>query len=97
MMACQDEVDMHKPAVQRFVAYRRVSTGKQGESGLGLEAQEECVGSFVAVAGGVLVASYTEVETGKTADRPELIKALDHARGVGATLIVAKLDRLFRD
>ena len=84
---------------RNFVAYYRVSTAKQGASGLGLEAQEAAATAFIAGkrADAKLLASYTEVESGKRDDRPELAKALDHARLTGATLLIAKLDRLSRD
>ena len=80
-----------------FVAYLRVSTVRQGESGLGLEAQRAAVEAFARQHGGAIVASYVEVETGKRADRPELAKALCAARKAKATLLIAKLDRLARN
>ena len=81
----------------KYVAYLRVSTGKQGRSGLGLEAQRETVQQFVAQRGGVIIApEYVEVESGKRDDRPELDTALARCRRTGATLVVAKLDRLSR-
>jgi DNA invertase Pin-like site-specific DNA recombinase len=80
---------------KRYVIYYRVSTKKQGRSGLGLEAQQVAVKALVG--DGVVLGSYTEIETGKTADRPELQKAIAHARMAGAILIVAKLDRLARN
>lgn len=81
----------------KYVAYLRVSTGKQGRSGLGLEAQRETVKQFVAQRGGVIIApEYVEIESGKRNDRPELDKALARCRRTGATLVVAKLDRLSR-
>jgi len=86
---------------QNYVGYYRVSTEKQGKSGLGLEAQQTAVEAFIANKGDAdakLVASFTEVESGKRSDnRPELTKALEHARLTGATLLIAKLDRLSRD
>jgi DNA invertase Pin-like site-specific DNA recombinase len=85
-----------QPTRPRFVGYVRVSTDRQGRSGLGLEAQEECVRSAVAARGGVVVAWFTEVETGKRADRPELAKAMAHARRAGAALVCAKLDPMAR-
>jgi DNA invertase Pin-like site-specific DNA recombinase len=80
-----------------FVAYLRVSTVRQGESGLGLEAQRAAVEAFARPLGGGIVASFVEVETGKRSDRPELAKALDAARKAKATLLIAKLDRLARN
>lgn len=83
-----------------FVAYHRVSTQRQGVSGLGLEAQEEAVIAYVRAQGGEMVGSYTEIESGKKtrkSKRPELKRALDHARQAHATLVVAKLDRLGRN
>ena len=82
----------------KFVAYLRVSTGKQGRSGLGLEAQREAVRHFVASHGGKIIApEFVEVETGKRNDRPHLENALKRCRLTGATLVVAKLDRLSRN
>jgi len=83
----------------KFVAYYRVSTQKQGQSGLGLEAQQAAVASY----GGAweLIREFVEVETGKGANpldkRPKLYTALDICRKQGATLIIAKLDRLARN
>jgi len=88
---------MIQPA-RKFVAYYRVSTAKQGQSGLGLEAQQESVRRFVKDRGGRLIAPpFVEVETGKRNDRPQLEQALKRCRATGATLIVAKLDRLSRN
>ena len=78
----------------KFVPYYRVSTAKQGRSGLGLEAQQASVQAYLK--DGQIVAEYIEVETGKRNDRPELAQAIEHARREGATLIIAKLDRLAR-
>lgn len=78
-----------------IVAYYRVSTRKQERSGLGLEGQQAAVQAFGADRR--ILAAYTEVETGKRADRPELAKALAHAKRARATLVVAKLDRLARN
>lgn len=79
----------------RFVAYYRVSTAKQGVSGLGLEAQRQTV--LQSVGDGELLEEFTEVESGKLNTRPQLLAALKHARLTKSTLIVAKLDRLSRN
>lgn len=81
----------------RFIAYFRVSTDKQGRSGLGLEAQAAAVHRHVAGGGGLILATFTEVESGKRNDRPELAKALAACRAQRATLVIAKLDRLARN
>lgn len=82
--------------MSRVVAYFRVSTEGQSKSGLGLEAQRQAVRSLCSGRGWEVVAEHTEVESGKRADRPELAKALRHAKLTGAVLVVAKLDRLSR-
>jgi len=85
-----------KPA--RFLAYLRVSTARQGRSGLGLEAQRAAVQRLVADRGGKLIApEYVEVESGRWDERPKLEAAFDRCRQTGATLVIAKLDRLSRD
>lgn len=84
-------------ATSKWVAYYRVSTQRQGRSGLGLEAQKHAVAEFLNGGRWKLVAEYTEVETGRNNDRPELQRALASCRMHGATLIIAKLDRLSRD
>ncbi|MFC3003849.1 recombinase family protein [Falsiroseomonas tokyonensis] len=81
----------------RFVAYYRVSTERQGRSGLGLDAQREAVARHVALACGTVVAAFQEVESGKRADRPQLAAALTACRAQRATLLIAKLDRLARN
>lgn len=81
----------------QWVSYLRVSTERQGRSGLGLEAQRAAVTSHIASAGGRLLSEYVEVESGKRDDRPQLVAALDTCRLTGATLLIAKLDRLSRD
>ena len=83
--------------LQRLVAYERVSTARQGASGLGLEAQRRTIEAFAASRGAEVLARFTEVESGRKADRPELAKALHLAKVTGATLVIAKLDRLSRN
>ena len=81
----------------RYVAYYRVSTQRQGRSGLGLEAQKSTVANFLkGVEGNVLDSEFTEVESGKKVNRIQLHKALARCQATGATLIIAKLDRLAR-
>jgi DNA invertase Pin-like site-specific DNA recombinase len=82
--------------MQKFVSYLRVSTQKQGASGLGLEAQRAAVQAHVADRG-ALVAEFVEVESGKNNARPELQRALQEAKRKGAVLVIAKLDRLARN
>jgi DNA invertase Pin-like site-specific DNA recombinase len=81
----------------KFVAYYRVSTQRQGRSGLGLEAQRTAVQDYLNGGDWRLAAEVTEIESGKRADRPELAEALKLCRLHGATLIIAKLDRLARN
>lgn len=81
----------------KAIAYYRVSTVAQGRSGLGLEAQQSAVQSLVAHRGFELLATFKEVESGKRNDRPQLRAALHYAKLTGATLIIAKLDRLSRN
>jgi len=81
----------------KLVAYERVSTARQGKSGLGLEAQREAIEDYANSKGGAILARFTEVESGRKNDRPELEKALLLARITGATLVIAKLDRLSRN
>ena len=80
----------------KLVAYQRVSTTKQGNSGLGLEAQQAAIQAY-ADRTACIVESFTEIESGKLNDRPELLKALHHAKVTGSVLVIAKLDRLSRN
>ena len=80
----------------KFVAYYRVSTDRQGASGLGLEAQREAVTRYLNGGSWSIVAEFTEIESGRRADRPELEKALAAARLHRCPLVVSKLDRLTR-
>ena len=80
----------------KYVAYYRVSTKKQGKSGLGLEAQQEQVRRFVNCSDCIL-SEFTEVESGKNNDRPQLAEAIKTAKENNATLVIAKLDRLSRN
>ncbi len=86
------------PAPPQFVAYYRVSTEKQGRSGLGLDAQRDLVRQFLAGSRGFPpIAEFVETESGRRVDRPALAEALKACRVRGATLIIAKLDRLARN
>jgi len=81
----------------KLVQYIRVSTQAQGRSGLGLEAQASAVANYARSIGAEIGKRFVEIETGKRADRPELQKAIAHAKRSHATLVVAKLDRLARN
>ncbi len=81
----------------KFISYLRVSTDKQGRNGLGMEAQRKAVEDYLDGGKWELLAEYVEVESGKRDTRPELRKALHHAKVTGATLVIAKLDRLSRN
>jgi hypothetical protein len=81
----------------RFVAYLRVSTQRQGASGLGLDAQKAAVRTLLEGKGWPLVAEFTEVESGRRNARPELARAMAACRLYGATLVIAELDRLSRN
>ncbi len=81
----------------KFVAYYRVSTERQGRSGLGLEAQRQAVAGYLNGGRWKLLREFTEIESGKVNTRPKLGQAIDLCRVTGATLVIAKLDRLSRN
>ncbi len=85
--------------MKKLIEYDRVSTQKQGKSGLGLEGQQMAVRAYATANAGTILKSYVEVETGTVDDgeRPELAKAIAHAKRAKATLVIAKLDRLSRN
>ena len=84
--------------MKKFVAYFRVSTAKQGKSGLGLESQKTMVNNYLSNNGGELIKSYTEVETGTSKkQRTEIYNAIDYAKQHDAVLVIAKIDRLARN
>jgi DNA invertase Pin-like site-specific DNA recombinase len=85
------------PKPTDFIAYYRVSTERQGRSGLGLDAQRDAVQRHLTSFGGALIGEYTEIETGKRNDRPELHAALAACRRRKSKLLIAKLDRLSRN
>ena len=101
MIKVKGSFDFYQEAIyttcmNNYVAYYRVSTDKQGKSGLGLDAQAAAVAAFVAGRGEILQ-SFTEIESGKKNDRPQLAEALALCRRHKAKLIIAKLDRLARN
>lgn len=79
-----------------IIAYYRVSTRRQGQSGLGLEAQREAVATYAKQHKATILHSYTEIESGSRNDRPQLRVAVSHAQATRSRLVVAKLDRLAR-
>jgi DNA invertase Pin-like site-specific DNA recombinase len=81
----------------KFISYHRVSTDKQGKSGLGLDAQRVAVADYLDGGEWELVGEFTEVESGKRSDRPELVKDLAACKRHKATLVIARLDRLARN
>src|ERR1700736_6844830 len=85
------------PHYGKFIAYFRVSTDRQGKSGLGLAAQREAVMSYLDGGRWALVDEFTEIESGKRHDRPELMKALAACKKQKGKLVIAKLDRLSRN
>lgn len=85
------------PRPRNFVTYYRVSTARQGRSGLGLDAQKTAVTAYLDAHGGNVLATFTEIESGKVNDRPQLQAALKRCKQTRATLLIAKLDRLSRN
>jgi len=81
----------------RFCSYYRVSTQKQEESGLGLEAQQEKAKALIAGQSGTLIREFTETETGKSSERPVLKEAIAFCRSANCTLVIARVDRLARN
>lgn len=81
----------------KIVTYIRVSTARQGQSGLGMEAQQTAIDSYVAANAATVLAEFVEVESGRKNDRPQLRAALHQAKITGAVLVIAKLDRLSRN
>lgn len=84
-------------ATGKFVSYLRVSTQRQGRSGLGVEAQRESVATYLNGGKWTLLQEFVEVESGKQNDRPKLQEAMALCRVYGATLVIARIDRLSRD
>ena len=83
--------------MQKYIAYYRVSTQKQGQSGLGLEAQKSAVIKFTNECRDCILDEFTDIESGKCNERPQLLKAIDEAKKNNAHLLIAKLDRLSRN
>lgn len=83
--------------IMKIVAYQRVATSKQGQSGLGLDAQWTAIQAYATQVKGAVIEWFTEIESGKSNERPELAKALRIAKLIGAVLVIAKLDRLSRN
>jgi DNA invertase Pin-like site-specific DNA recombinase len=81
----------------KWISYLRVSTDRQGQSGLGIEAQRNSVAEYLNGGKWSLIKEYTEIESGKRSERPMLAKAIKACRVYGAKLVIAKLDRLSRD
>ena len=83
--------------MKKFAVYIRVSTRKQGNSGLGLESQQKICGEFIKTQGGEQVAEFKDVESGTHRDRKGLLAAIDYCKRNNCALVIAKLDRLARD
>ena len=81
----------------RFATCERVSTARQGATGLEVAAQRSAIEGYARSRGAEVAAIFTEVESGRKADRPELVRAIQHVRLTGSTLLIARLDRLSRN
>jgi DNA invertase Pin-like site-specific DNA recombinase len=92
-----DRIRTREKQLQKYITYYRVSTQRQGRSGLGLEAQKEAVRFFLSGRDAQVLAEFTEIESGRKSDRRELAAAMLMARMTRGTLLIAKLDRLARD
>jgi DNA invertase Pin-like site-specific DNA recombinase len=90
-------VRVPKAACASYVSYLRVSTQRQGQSGLGIEAQRTAVEQYIKNTGGKLIDEHIEVESGSRRSRPILLQSIAQAKKVGAILVIAKLDRLARN
>ncbi|MBA3678212.1 MAG: recombinase family protein [Sphingosinicella sp.] len=90
-------VPRRRPTGAVYVSYLRVSTQRQGQSGLGIEAQRTAVDQYLGTIGGTLLEEHIEVESGSNRHRPILLKSIAQAKKAGATLVIAKLDRLARN
>ncbi len=88
---------MNTAGLKKAISYLRVSTARQGRSGLGLEAQREAVKAYLAGTSMKVIKEFVEVESGKDDERPKLTAALQYAKVTGAVLVIAKLDRLSRN
>lgn len=82
--------------MKKYIAYYRVSTKQQGNSGLGLDAQKTMIRNYLKE-DDILIDQFEEVESGKNDNRPQLLKAIEKSKSEGATLLIAKLDRLSRN
>ncbi len=94
---CRMATHRHSRTSPVYVCYYRVSTQKQGQSGLGLDAQKESINTYLGARAGVVIGEFTETESGKRADRKELHAALTLCQRKRAVLVIAKLDRLARN
>jgi DNA invertase Pin-like site-specific DNA recombinase len=92
-----DAIEPQEALARRYVAYFRVSTQQQGNSGLGLDGQRRSIQNFLLHSPGDLLAEFTEIESGSKCDRPKLQEALRLCRVYGAVLLIARLDRLSRN